>query len=126
MTERLPDIGHKPRIHLDAAGDVARIGWPTALVYVPSEGPDAGKELPWPPTTESHPGKPQPIPLDSHDTAKKIADGTLKPLPRSVAYLIVEKDREAVHTLAATGWLQDKRHKGDESTIQDNRSAPHG
>lgn len=114
MTERLPDIGHKPRIHLDAAGDVARIGWPTALVYVPTEGPDAGKELPWPPTIETHPGPPVRPPLVGWDG------------PHSVKYRAVEKDPKACGILAALGWLQDKRHRGDESTIQDNRSAPHG
>lgn len=109
----------KPRIRLHRNG---RISFPSVVEYRVRVGDERYETLPYPPTYDSHPAKPVPVPLSSTKMAKMIALGEIKPLPCSLPYTIEELDVAACRRLAATGLLYDPRHTGHAHTeAVDNR-----
>lgn len=110
----------KLRIRLHQNG---RISFPGMLTYHVHLGDGRYETLPYPPTYDSHPAPPKPIPLASANMAKMIALGEIKPLPCSLPFIIEELDIDACRHLAAIGWLYDPRHTGHRrSTAIDNRA----
>ena len=84
-----------------------RISFPGIIEY------RVGNEiLPYPPTYDSHPAAPTPVPLASRQTAKMIAMGEINPIPNSLPYSVIELDLKECRKLAASGLLYDPRHTG--------------
>ena len=71
-----------------------------------------GTILDYPPTAETHPAEPTPVPLDCWGKAKMIAEGEVKPLPNSQPYTDVVHDLRAYEALKATGALGRREHTG--------------
>jgi len=88
-----------------------RISFPGVVEYQVRHD-DWTETMPYPPTCESHPAKPAPIPLSSAQTAKMIALGEIKPLPSSLPFIVNVLDLERYERLAGSGLLYDRRHTG--------------
>lgn len=80
-----------------------RIGWPSIIEYLLTEGPRKGQRVPVPPTFESHP-HPDPESLRREGKAHFKA---------SCAYLSVIHDPEGYQKLKDAGWIDDPKHRGE-------------
>lgn len=91
-----------------------RIGWPDALLYEITEGPDAGKRLFVPPTFATHP----------HPDPKALAQTKTSYIKASVAYRTVVLDPVAFDLLSSSGAMFSERHCGEREKGIDIRPAP--
>ena len=114
----------RPRVRLHANG---RISFPGAVQYIIAAGDEAGRSLPYPPTTTSHPAPASPVALSGAGVARALAEGRIRPIPASLPFRIEVLDLSAYERLSATGWLYDPRHTGNADVpAEDNRRAPGG
>ena len=102
-----------------------RIGFPGAIAYELTAGPDKGKRLLCPPTVESHPdpGSATPPPLSSAAAARERAKWDGRPRA-SFPYVLVVLDPDLHWQIRACGLLYDPRHTGATGETIDNRVAP--
>lgn len=104
-----------------------RISFPGVVEYRVRrvDGAFGKRALPYPPTAASHPAPPDPVPLASKFTAKMIAQGEIRPLPKSRPFRIEVLDLASYNRLAASGLLYDPRHTGaGGAQALDNHPAP--
>lgn len=117
--------GWKPRIRVHANG---RISFPGVVSYdIGGDESERRISLPYPPTCRSHPAEPEPVALSGPTVAREVAEGRIKPIPTSAPYRIVVHDLAEYERLAATRWIYDARHIGDQAaTPIDNFGAAAG
>lgn len=102
-----------------------RIGFPGAIAYELTAGPEKGKLLLCPPTVESHPDPDSatPQPLSSAAAARERAKWDGRPRA-SFPYVMVVLDPDLYRQIRAQGLLYDPRHIGAVGGVIDNRVAP--
>ena len=120
----LPSAREKPKLRIRVMAD-GRIGFPGAVAYQLTDGPNKGERLLCPPTIESHPdpASATPPPLSSAAAARERAKwrGGAR---ASFSYVLVVLDPDLFWELRARGLLHDPRHTGASGEAIDNRVAP--
>ena len=102
-----------------------RIGFPGAIAYELTDGPNKGERLLCPPTIESHPDPASATspPLASAAAARERAKRQGQPRA-SFSYVLVVLEPELFWQIRATGLLYDPRHTGARGQVIDNRAVP--